>query len=183
MKKKITAILLTVTMLLSLTACGSKPIETKFSIPENATAVDVMNAIYPFDLPVPEGAEFSKPHRYDGMLDGTNANEIGIVDAALGGFSVLDTLTNGIVYIFKIDTTSDIAKLNPDDTFVIHSYKMEEEYPDCPGVGDFEYTVTAINKEYILAIYETRDRNDRSRTTPPFAIEQDQKVYENFLEI
>ena len=183
MKMRITALLITVTMLLSLTACGTKPVETKFSIPENASAVDVMNAIYPFDLPVPEGAQFSEPHRYDGMLDGTNANEIGIIDVAHGGFTVLDTITNGIVDIFKIDTSSELSKLNPGDTFVIHSYAMEEEFPDIPGIGDFEFTVTAVNKEYILAIYETRDRNDRSRTSAPFALEQDQKVYENFLEI
>lgn len=180
MKMKFTAILLAATILLALTACGTKYIK----IPENATAVDVLNAIYPFDIPLPEGAHFSEPCRRS-WLDTSNAKEIGIVDAADGGFTILDTYANAVVYVFKIDSESELSKLNIGDTFVLHSYELEATLPeDCPpDVADSTYTVTAINGEYILAIYETRDKNDRIRTVAPFLFEQDQKVYENFCSL
>lgn len=214
MKTKITALLLTATLLLALTACGKKPEETTttvaptettaesietetlvpiettetetietetlvpiVTIPEDASAQDVLNAVYPFDIPLPEGTRDYR-NAPSTILEETNAKDLGIIETAKAELSNPTTYLTSVVLILKVDPTSDLAKLKANDTFVLHNYEVEK---DLPEYADVTYTVTAVYKEFILVIVDKNGQNDTIKSIAPFAVEQDQKAYENFI--
>ena len=172
-----TAVAPTETTVESIETTETETLVPIVTIPEDASAQDVLNAVYPFDIPLPEGTRDYR-NAPSKILEETNAKDLGIIETAKAELSNPTTYLTSVVLILKVDPTSDLVKLKANDTFVLHNYEVEK---DLPEYADVTYTVTAVYKEFILVIVDKNGQNDTIKSAAPFAVEQDQKAYENFI--
>ena len=191
--KKIIALSLTASLLLSIAACGSNGGETTANnieinvnaagihLSENASAEEVLMAITP-DYSSISGYIYNMSDLLSIGPD-TNASEYGIIDEASMVFSSVDangkfnSKAYGEIDVFVVEESSQLKNLQPGDKFIIHHYETE-------GASEYDDThiVTAIHGNYILYILENmQDKESNSRS--PFGIEYNQSAYNRFISI